>query len=291
MNSMTGYGKGESVRGGRSLTIELKSVNNRYLEINSRLPKMLAPFDAFIRAKIGAAVKRGCVDVFFNYENADAGDKTVFVDTLLAGEYVRAAKRLRDEFFLEGDFNTTALLRSPEVVKTEGVRDDPRLLEEMTAEALTAALDALIKMRAREGETIKSSLAGSVKNIAAALADAEKRAPLVVEQYRVKLAARIKEALAGVEIDSARLLNEVAFFADRADVNEEISRLRSHIAQFTATLNEPGESGRKLDFLSQEMNREINTLGSKSNDSELTKSVLYMKNELEKIKEQIRNAE
>ncbi len=291
MKSMTGYGKGIVEADGRTLTIELKAVNNRYLEINSRLPKAMSGLDEALRREIQSVIKRGSVDVYFNYENASENAKTVTVDMALAREYVAAAKKLRTEFCLDDDFGTTALLRSPDVLKIEYGKDDPEMLARLVSECTAAAVKELDKMREKEGATIRNDLNLLVKNIVNALEQVVRRAPKVVEDYRKKLEARIKDALGSVEIDENKLLSEVAFFADKADINEEISRLSSHIAQFIDCLNSNEPQGRKLDFISQEMNREINTMGSKSNDAELTEKVLYMKNELEKIKEQIRNVE
>ena len=291
MKSMTGYGKGVIEAAGRTLTIELKSVNNRYLDINSRLPKAMSGCDEALRREIQSVIKRGSVDVYFNYENVSESSKTVTVDMVLAKEYVSAAKKLRTEFCLDDDFGTTALLRSPEVLKIEYGKDDPEALVKMVSECTAIAVKELDKMRETEGATIRDDLNALVKNIVNALEKVVYRAPKVVEDYRKKLEARIKDALGSVEVDENKLLSEVAFFADKADINEEISRLSSHITQFIDCIKSNEPQGRKLDFISQEMNREINTMGSKSNDAELTNEVLYMKNELEKIKEQIRNIE
>ncbi len=291
MKSMTGYGKGVIEADGRTLTIELKSVNNRYLDINSRLPKAMSGCDEALRREIQSVIKRGSIDVYFNYENVSESSKTVTVDMALAKEYVSAAKKLRTEFCLDDDFGTTALLRSPEVLKIEYGKDDPEALVKMVSECTAIAVKELDKMRETEGATIRDDLNALVKNIVNALEKVVFRAPKVVEDYRKKLEARIKDALGSVEVDENKLLSEVAFFADKADINEEISRLSSHITQFIDCIKSNEPQGRKLDFISQEMNREINTMGSKSNDAELTNEVLYMKNELEKIKEQIRNIE
>lgn len=291
MRSMTGYGKGVVTRDGKTVTVELKAVNNRYLEINSRLGKTFAVCDEIIRKEIGKRLKRGSVDVYFSYENGADAASGLKVDLALAAEYVKASKRLRDAFMLEDDFGVTALLRSSDVVSLQPVKDDPEMLKEMTRDAVTEAADRLNDMRATEGATIKADLAKLIASIVAALEKVVKRAPLVVKEYRAKLKQRMEEILKDVAIDETRLLNEVAFFADKVDINEEISRLSSHINQFLACLESVEPQGRKLDFLSQEINREINTMGSKSNDIELTRLVVEMKNELEKIKEQIRNVE
>ncbi len=291
MQSMTGYGKGVCSRDGKTVTIELKSVNNRYLEINSRLGKSFAVCDEIVRKEIGRRIKRGSIDVYFVYENTSGTNAELKLDLALAAEYVKAAKKLRDEFMLDDDFGATALLRSSDVVSLQPLKDDPELIKEMTREAVSEAITQLDAMRSTEGDTIKADLTRLVSEIITALENVVKRSPTVVAEYREKLGRRMSEILKDVAVDEARLLNEVAFFADKADINEEISRLSSHINQFLACLESKEPQGRKLDFLSQEINREINTMGSKSNDIELTKLVVDMKNALEKIKEQIRNVE
>lgn len=291
MKSMTGYGKGSVTEGGRTLTFELKSVNNRYLEINSRLTKTLACCDDIVRKEIQAVLSRGTVDVYFNYTNNADDAKVVTVDDHLAAAYIEAAKQLRVQYKLENDFQTAALIRSPDVIKVDVPPEDSDALRAMAQTAVRQALSELDAMRKTEGEGIKRDLEKLLDTLISELQKAVKRAPIIVEEYRLKLKVRIEEALNGVEIDQARLLNEVAFFADKADINEEIQRLTSHINQFLLALKSDLPQGRKLDFIAQEMNREINTMGSKSNDAQLTESVIAMKNELEKIKEQIRNVE
>lgn len=290
MKSMTGYGKGVAAEDGRTLTVELKTVNNRFLELPSRLPRVLLGCEDVIRKVLQARLSRGTVELYANYENA-GGAVALRIDETLAGEYVRAAERLSELWHVPGGYDIHDLMRAPDVVTQESVAEDPERMRRLTERALTDAVTALNAMRETEGATVKSDLARLVGNIEALLAEAIARAPQVVADYRDKLKARMAEALSGVEVDEARLLNEVAFFADKADVNEEISRLKSHIAQFHVCLDADEPQGRKLDFISQEMNREINTMGSKSNDTALTKAVIAMKNELEKIKEQIRNVE
>lgn len=291
MRSMTGYGKGVLSENDRQLTVEVRTVNNRYLEVNCRTPRALSFIDDDLRREIKERLSRGTADVFVNYVNASADNKRLRVDGALAGAYSKAARELAAKYGLENDYGVTALMREPDVVTIEAAEEDEAMLRGMVKKCLGIALDGLVAMREAEGATIQTDLAEKTDNIEGALKKVIKRAPEVVEAYRAKLAARIREALDSVDLDEARLLNEVAFFADKADVNEEISRLSSHLAQFRAALTAPGPQGRNLDFVSQEMGREINTLGSKSNDAELTKLVIYMKNELEKIKEQIRNVE
>ena len=291
MNSMTGYGKFVVTEQDRQVTVEMKSVNNRYLEINCRIPKALSAVEDVVKHTVKKYLRRGSVDVFFSYENNSAQGKKLTVDEVLASAYVDAAKRLALEYDIENSFTVTDLLRTNDVVKIDAEDDDEGLLKGLVEKCAEGAVKVLNHMRGVEGATIRDDLNKLIGNIDSALTKAEKRAPMVVEDYSVRLRARIEELLNGVPTDEARLMNEVAFFADKADVNEEISRLHSHIAQFRAALDSSDPQGRNLDFLSQEIGREINTMGSKSNDTELTNLVIYMKNELEKIKEQIRNVE
>ena len=291
MNSMTGYGKFIVAESDRQITVEIKSVNNRYLDINCRIPKALSAVEDTVKRTIKKYLRRGSVDVFFNYENNSPQGKRIIVDGILADAYIEASKKLAAEYGIENDFSVTDLMRTQEVIKIDSEAEDEQLLKTLAEKCTDGAVKELNRMRATEGKTIADDLAKIVANIGEALSKAEQRAPKVVEEYSQKLRAKITELLSGVEIDEARLLNETAFFADKADINEEISRLHSHIAQFTSALSSDQPQGRNLDFISQEMGREINTMGSKSNDTELTNLVVYMKNELEKIKEQIRNVE
>lgn len=291
MKSMTGYGKGAASSPERTLTVELKSVNNRYLEIGCKLPKSLAFVEDVVKGIVRKKVRRGSVDVFVTYENNSESGRRIEVDHALAGELVKTSKLLRTEFCLDNDFQVTALMRTPDVMKISSCKDDEEEVKRLAAQASEEAVENLDKMRETEGAAAKEDLKNLTQNMIGYLERAVKRAPEVVADYREKMKARIKEALQGVEIDEAKLLNETAFFADKADINEEISRLTSHINQFLHSLDSDEPQGRKLDFISQEMNREINTMGSKSNDIQLTQYVVAMKNELEKIKEQIRNVE
>ena len=292
MKSMTGYGKGVAVKDKRTVTVEIKSVNNRFLDIACKLPKSLMYIDDIIQKCIKAYASRGTFDVYFSYINLSESAKQVTVDKALAAEYAAAAKTLRAEFMLEDDFNVTALLRTPDVVSVTVPDDDRDLVAALTKQAVGEALDNLNKMRSIEGEGVYIDLMSLVCNLEGYLNQAIARAPQVVADYKTSLIARVKELLDGYEPDEGKLLNEVAFFADKADINEEIKRLGSHVSQFKAICAEKdAPQGRRLDFLSQEMVREVNTMGSKSNDITLTGYVIGMKNEVEKIKEQIRNVE
>ncbi len=292
MRSMTGYGKGVASRNNRTVSVELKSVNNRFLEISCKLPKSLMYIDDAIQKCIKSGISRGSVDVYFVYENLSETSKKVSVDHALASEYIAAAKSLRAQFRLEDDYNVTALMRTPDVVSVTVPEDDRETVVELTKIATAQAIEKLDEMRRTEGRGILADLLKITDALQALLENAKKRAPLVVTEYKKNMVARVKELMEGNEPDEARVLGEVAFFADKVDINEEVSRLCSHIDQFRAICAEKnGSQGRRLDFLSQEMVREVNTMGSKSNDITLTGYVVAMKNEVEKLKEQIRNVE
>ena len=291
MKSMTGYGKGESQNELRKVTVELKSVNNRYLEINSRFPKSLSFAEDVVKKQIQEVIKRGTVDVIYSYELTGESDKKVKLDLSLASEYLSSAKTLVDNLGLSNDVTAMSILRMPDVLTLTAAEADKDEIKELFAVATKNAVEELDKMRRVEGAGVKTDFKKLIGNIVKALTAVVSRAPKVVVDYRDKITKRVTELLGGVAIDESRIAMEVAVFADKCDINEEISRLTSHIDQFLLTLESNEPQGRRLDFLSQEMNREINTMGSKANDLELTKLVIEMKNELEKIKEQIRNVE
>ncbi len=289
MKSMTGYGKCVVEENCRTLTVEMKSVNNRYLEINCRMPKTLASFEETAKRTIKKYLNRGSVDVYFTYENN--AEKHLSIDEVTTKAYYEAAKKISELLGVENNYSAAEIIKTNGVIVEKADEEDEVALKALVERAVDGAVRALDEMRTVEGATATKDLLRLVDNIDGALTKAENRAPKVVAEYREKLRARITELLSDVALDEARLLNEVAFFADKADINEEISRLHSHIAQFRSACANGGPQGRNLDFVSQEMGREINTMGSKSNDGELTALVIYMKNELEKIKEQIRNVE
>ncbi|MBR2875480.1 MAG: YicC family protein [Clostridia bacterium] len=291
MYSMTGYGKATKELDGRTLTIELKSVNNRFLDINNKMPKLLLFAEDRLRKEIQAAISRGRVDVFISYVDNRETEKKVVVDLGLAKGYFEAGNVLNSSLSLTNDMTTTAFFRLPDVVKPMQEEDDSELLLELVASTVKEALQNMNKMRAIEGEKLKADILSRVEVLKGYLKKVEERAPMVVANYREKLQLRMTEILGKVEVDEAKLLNEVAFFTDKANVDEEITRLKSHFVQAENILNKEQLVGRKLDFLVQEFNRETNTICSKSNDLELTNVALLMKSEIEKIREQIQNLE
>ena len=291
MFSMTGYGKGEYKEGGIELTVEIKTVNNRYLDVSVKSPKSFNAYEEAVRSLVRGSLSRGHADVFigFNDRREQAGRLTV--DENAARAYVQAAQRLKELFpGIADDLTLTALLRGADVIRTEeDAADDEQVFAALTA-ALSAALEKLNAMRAREGEKLAADMLARMDTIETLVGEIAARAPCVAENYRAKLFERMHEVLADAPVDEARLLSEAAVFADKCNIDEELTRLRSHISQFRAVCREE-RVGRKLDFLVQEFNREANTVCSKSNDLAVTNAALALKNEIEKIREQVQNIE
>ncbi len=291
MKSMTGYGKGVAALDGRELTVELKSVNHRFLDVSMRLPRVLSCIEDTLRQTIAARLSRGHVDVFVNYRNTRSDAKTVRVDEALLSAYVSAAKAANESLALRDDLTLSNVLRLPDVTEIIPADEDADALIALAKEAADLALDALIEMRIAEGERLRAALDAGVNTMDAFREEILARAPFVAEDYRKKLTERIESVLSDAEIDRARLATEIALFADRCCIDEELVRLKSHIAQFRTYLDAAEPVGRNMDFIVQEMNRECNTIGSKANDAALTKSVLGCKAEIEKLREQIQNVE
>lgn len=291
MYSMTGYGKGSASGDGREITVELKSVNHRYLDVGMRLPRHLSFLEDGIRSLLSARLSRGHIDVFVNYRNLRSDARTVEIDVPLLFAFVSSAKQANETLQLTDDLTLSTALRLPDVSNVREADEDSEAVLALTQSALSAAIDALLGMRLSEGERLKVYLSNCVDTILALTEKISKRAPFVVSEYKAKLDDRIQTLLGQVEVDRTRLATEVALFADKASIDEEITRLHSHITEFCALLNASEPSGRKLDFVVQEMNREFNTIGSKANDGELTNLVLSGKAEIEKIREQVQNIE
>nr|MBR6777999.1 YicC family protein [Clostridia bacterium] len=291
MLSMTGYGKGEYAEGGLELTCEIKTVNNRYLDVSIKAPRIFAAYEDVIRSTIRKKLTRGHADVFISFKDKRERPTALAVDLALAGSYVAAARTLKEAFpDLTDDVTLSSVLRYPDVLKQE---DSQSLDEEMTKAldaALNIALDKLNEMRLVEGEKLKEDMLARVATIEIIVGEIEKRAPMIAQEYKEKLTARVKDYLDGANIDESRILTEVAVFTDKSNIDEELTRLHSHIEQFREIAKE-GIVGRKLDFLVQEFNREANTTCSKSNDVTITRAGLSLKNEIEKIREQVQNLE
>ena len=258
MQSMTGYGRGLICEDGREMTVEVKSVNHRFLDVSFRLARPIAFLDDAVRTGIAARLARGHVDVFVNYVNHREDAHRVHVDTQLARTYQQAAGELSDALGVKNDLPLSEYIHMPDVLTVEASEEDQDAVRDLFMRALNLALDGLIAMRAREGDSLRSDMMTKLDAIDALRSQIATRAPLVVEEYRTKLNQRLS-ALLGGEIDEARFATEVAIFADRAAIDEELVRLSSHIAQLRATAELDEPVGRKLDFLVQELNREVNT--------------------------------
>ena len=291
MYSMTGYGRGTASLDGRELTIELKSVNNRFLDIGMKLPRQLSFLEDSLRKLLNDSLSRGHVDVFVNYRNLRSDAKTVRVDEALLQAYLTSARESAKALDLVDDLTLSKALTLPDVTTILPADEDQQALTELGRTAMTMAIDGLKAMRFKEGERLKADLSARMDTMTGYAAAIEQRAPAVAEEYRAKLTARIEELLGETEVDRARLATEVAIFADRAAIDEEIVRLNTHLIHFRELLEANEPVGRKMDFLVQEMNRECNTIGSKANDAELTSIVLLSKAEIEKLREQIQNIE
>ena len=291
MLSMTGYGKGTYSENGIELTCEIKTVNNRYLDVSIKAPRVFVSQEEIIRSIVREKLTRGHADVFVSLKDKREKTTSLTVDSALATALVKSAQELKSQFpNLPDDFTLTSVLRYPEVLKQEDTvaLDDALILALKTA--LNLALDNLNEMRKVEGEKLQTDMLSRMQTIETLVGQISVRAPLVASAYREKLTARVKEYLDGVAVDENRLLTEVAVFTDKSNIDEELTRLRSHIEQFRDICKE-GVVGRKLDFLVQEFNREANTTCSKSNDVEITRLGLLLKNEIEKIREQVQNLE
>ena len=279
MYSMTGYGRGASSLEGRELTIELKSVNNRFLDIGMKLPRQLSFLEDTLRQLLNGSLNRGHVDVFVNYRNLRSDAKIVRVDEALLKAYLTSARESAKALDLTDDLTLSRALTLPDVTTILPADEDQQALMALATTVMAEAIQGLKAMRFKEGERLKQDLSARMDTMTGYAAAIEKRAPAVVEEYRARLTARIEELLGETEVDRARLATEVAIFADRAAIDEEIVRLNTHLVHFRELLEADEPVGRKMDFLVQEMNRECNTVGSKANDAELTSIVLLSKAE------------
>lgn len=290
-NSMTGFGRAAVLMDGRELTIELKSVNHRYLDLAFRMPRHVSFLEDEIRRMLTARLTRGHVDVFLSYRNMRDDARSAVFDPALLAAYLSAAKECSEKFGLRNDLSVASALRLPDVIDVVEAEEDREAVIELLRKALDKACSELIGMRKAEGERLCGDLLSRLDTLITIRAGIEERAPLVVEDYRNKLNERISAILGSAEVDMARLATEVALFADKANVDEELVRLLSHVTAARELLTNGDSIGRKMDFIVQEMNREFNTIGSKANDKEITALVIEGKAEIEKIREQVQNLE
>ena len=291
IKSMTGFGRGFFANEEKQICIEIKTVNHRFLDLSVKLPRTLMWCEDPIRKKVQAAISRGKADVFVTYTELQKPGCAVTVDRGLASAYLTALTEASEQFAIPNDICAGMLLRMPDVLTVTGKDMDEEQVGAQINAALTEALNNLVAMREKEGDILRQNLLGLLGSIESAMVTITERAPLVPQEYREKLASRLSTLLQGETVDPQRLAQEVAFFADRCCIDEEITRMGSHITQFRQILSSDEPVGRKLDFLVQEMNREANTMGSKANDLLLTQSVLSVKSDIEKIREQIQNLE
>lgn len=288
--SMTGYGRCTLAQDGREVTIELKSVNHRFLDLAFRMPRSFAFLENDMRAHISNKLARGHVDIFVTYKNSRDDARKVTLDSALLGEYLTTLRQGGIDHMLDDNLRLRDVLSMQDVLTVEEADEDQQALSALTLSVLDTALDSLCAMRRREGEAMRGDVETRLDTLERTAHAIDERAPQWLEEYRQRLRARIEE-ICQMQLDEARLTQEVALAADKAAVDEETVRLRSHIAQMRDLLKQSEPAGRKLDFLVQEMNREVNTTGSKSSDLILTGMVVDAKAELEKIREQIQNIE
>ena len=291
MQSMTGYGKAEYAENGITLTVEIKTVNNRFLDLIPKYPRAFVSLDDTIRKVVQSKIKRGRAELFVTYSDMSSGSKKLVINEGLCEAYVQAAKTLSEKYGIENDFTVVSLLKTSDCIAEEIGDDNSEKVGEILVETLNEALDELVKMRKIEGDKLKNDILTRDDEVERLVGEIEKRAPKIKEEYEAKIRERMAEILGSVDYDRGRLLQEVALFADRTNIDEELTRLKSHIAQLRNICKEEIDAGKKLDFLMQEFNREANTVCSKSNDVEITKYALALKNEIEKIREQVQNIE
>lgn len=286
---MTGYGRARAEVDGREITLEIKTVNHRFLDISTRLPRAMSAFEDIIRKRLSQTLSRGHVDVSVQYINSREDAREIRVDHALIAKYQSAANDVAARIGIENDCRMTYFLSQPDVLTMTVREEDSDAIAQVLARALDEALAYVSAMREREGEALQCDLALHLDALEGLAGEIAALAPTVPIQYREKLTARIAEM--GVTLDEQRLAQEVALMADKCAIDEELARLASHIVQMRELFRAPGESGRKLDFLTQELNREVNTIGSKALDAEITKRVVTAKSEIEKLREQVQNVE
>ena len=291
VKSMTGYGRARQTLHGRDITVEVRSVNNRYLDCTVKVPRTYIFAEDAVKSRVQKAVSRGKVDVFITIDATAADETVVAVNEPLARGYYEALTKIRDMFSLEGELTAAVLAKFPDVLTVTKAEEDLESVAGDICAVLDEALEAYNAMRAVEGVKLCEDIAGRVTTIETVVGKVEERSPQTVAAYREKLTARMQEVLQSTTIDESRILTEAAIFSDKIAVDEETVRLRSHIAQLRAMLKSDQPVGRKLDFLIQEVNRECNTIGSKCNDLTIAQDVVNMKAEVEKIREQVQNIE
>lgn len=291
IKSMTGFGRCEVSEGSRKITVEMKSVNHRYLDVSIKMPKKLNFFEAAIRSELKNYIQRGKVDIFITYEDLTEANVCVRYNKELAAEYMKYLQQMEQDFSLDNDIRVSTLSRYPEVLTMEEQTTDEEELWQLLNRALKGAAEGFVDARIREGENLKEDLTVKLDGMLNHVEFITERSPQIIADYRQKLREKVQELLEDNQIDENRLVMEVTIFADKVCVDEELVRLKSHIETTRAELQKGGSVGRKLDFIAQEMNREANTILSKASDLEISNRAIELKTEIEKVREQIQNIE
>lgn len=292
MRSMTGYGRGECLLYDRKFVVEIKSVNHRYNDITIKMPRAMLMYEDKIKKILTTEISRGKTEVYVSFESFAADDVNVKVNKALAEGYINALEEIKKEFNISDNVSLSLVARFPDLITVDKASSESEQDQvwECLENAVKQALENFVAMRSTEGEALKSDILLKLNKIQDAIEHVKERAPQVAEDYRARLVARLKE-IEEVNVEESRIISEVAIFADKACIDEEITRMFSHIDQMRSILEATEPVGRKLDFLVQEMNREVNTMGSKSNDLEITNIIVDTKSEIEKIREQVQNFE
>ncbi|MBP5262978.1 MAG: YicC family protein [Lachnospiraceae bacterium] len=291
IKSMTGFGRCEVTENNRKFTVEMKAVNHRYLDVNVKMPKKLNFFESSIRNELKNYISRGKVDLFITYEDLSENTTNVHYNKELAAEYLQYLRQIQQDFGLEDDIRVSTLSKYPDVFTMEENEGDEEEIWKELKKALDGAAEMFVQSRITEGENLKNDLIAKLDGMLRLVDFIAERSPQIIAEYRQKLQDKVKEMLGDNTVDEARLVTEVTIFADKVCVDEEMVRLRSHVETTKAALLAGGSIGRKLDFIAQEMNREANTILSKSNDLEISNVGIELKTEIEKVREQIQNIE
>ena len=291
IRSMTGFGRGEASDEKYRISVEMKSVNHRYMELGIKMPKKFNVFESNIRSLLKKSIQRGKIDLFVSYEVFEDSIVDLKYNSGLAEGYMDIFNRMSEQFGIDNDIKVSALARFPEVITSTQSDEDEETLWKLLEEAIKSALDKFIEQRNVEGEALKYDLCGKLDSMLKNVEYIEERAPKIVEEYRNRLEERVTELLADSSIEESRIVTEVALYSDKICVDEEIVRLRTHIKGMRDTLTAGGFVGRKLDFIAQEMNREANTILSKANDMLVSDRAIELKTDIEKIREQVQNIE
>lgn len=291
IKSMTGFGRAEVTEGNRKFTVEMKSVNHRYLDANIKMPKKLNFFESSIRNLLKKYIQRGKVDIFITYEDFSENNVCIKYNKDVAEEYMGYLQKMAEDFGMENDVRISSLSRYPEVFAMEEQNIDEEEIWKGLSKAIEGAVEGFVQTRITEGEHLKEDLIGKLDGMLRNVDFISERSPQIIAEYKEKLEEKVKDLLEDTKVDENRLLMEVTIFADKVCVDEEIVRLKSHIETTKNTLIEGGSIGRKLDFIAQEMNREANTILSKANDLEISNHAIELKTDIEKVREQIQNVE